>query len=521
MIETRVITKNSLLEKLHWPVIASAILYSWSLITVNFLIGWVAFALLFYHLLKLQNTKKEAFSGFLFGFVSTLLLTYWMVPVVDRYAQGGILIGILCWILSSLLIGLVTAMQFIVFSYTKIQNKRSFNILINGALMASLWVIIEWIRSEAFKGFPWLSYSAGISQSSNLYLLQLASYGSVFLLSFIIIFVNYLLGFILYSKQWSWIFAPVLTLSLSFIVGYFLYTNISSQTEKHTSGKIKASLVLAALPPETVWDENNGNALVKHLLDLNKQAVASKPDLIVWSETIIPWTYSADDDFLKEIRKTAFGSSVLLGMNTALRESEGLISNSAYFFDNEGKVASRYDKQELLSVVEKPLFNTGNLILPFLASSGLKITTGNKLPIETRWGKAGILLCNEAAIPSLTRKYSKQEVSYLINMANDSWFSDTFIAKAHFYSNRLRAVEARKDVAVNSNMGLSGVMRANGDIAAIFSSKESSVQEVDIFPNTIKGFSYNYFLCFVAGITFLIAVYKLITELLTKSQNIF
>src|SRR5690606_25112516 len=100
---------------------------------------------------------------------------------------------------------------------------------------------------------------------------------------FIIIFVNYLLGFILYSKQWSWIFAPVLTLSLSFIVGYFLYTNISSQTAKHSSGKIKASLVLAALPPETVWDENSGNALVKHLLDLNKQAVASKPDLIVWS----------------------------------------------------------------------------------------------------------------------------------------------------------------------------------------------------------------------------------------------
>jgi apolipoprotein N-acyltransferase len=49
-------------------------------------------------------------------------------------------------------------------------------------------------------------------------------------------------------------------------------------------------------------------------------------------------------------------------------------------------------------------------------------------------------------------------------MSNDGWFRGTWLVKQHFYNARLRAVETRKDIAVNSNNGRSGCIDASGRI---------------------------------------------------------
>jgi len=506
-------------------VIFSAVLTSLSIIYVSYFLAWIAFAFLFFTLFSLKSLRQIVYIGFVFGGVSSGILNTWMIPAVRYYAKGSMMLGVFCWMVSAILIAFVYGSQFLLYHKLRFSPKNKYTVVLNGVLMAVLWVLAEWLRAVCFSGMPWLSYSVGITQSSSLYLLQPAALGSVYILSFALILANYFLSYACYSQQWRW---SIIALSVFFIQiagGFFQYQNITARTKKSDGEKITTALILASLPPEAVWDETNGEALVQNLIRLNHEATQANPDLILWSESIIPWTYTPDDDFVKEITKglTNKRTHHLLGMNTAANQSESTISNSAYLLNGSGRLLDRYDKQELLTIVEKPLWsNSGDLILPFLAGTGIKILPGKiRRTINSPWGKAGVLLCNESAIPALTTTTNQEQISYLVNLGNDGWFSNYFITRQHFFNARLRAVEARKDILINNNLGISGVVRANGDIAGRYQLAQSSVQYADIYPNHIAASSYLYFMYFLLFVSAVLVSLRLYYGLInTNKQSI-
>ncbi|MBD1398872.1 apolipoprotein N-acyltransferase [Pontibacter sp. JH31] len=498
-------------------VILSAILTSASLIFVNYFIAWFALCFLFIALFNVSNIRQALYLGFVFGGVSAGILNYWMIPAIMQYAQSSIILAVFCLLLCSLVIGCIYAIQFLVFIKTRFTGTAFSALFGNALLMASVWVLFEWIRASIFAGMPWMSYSIGISQASNLILSQPAAVGGVFILSFLLVLINYTLSLSINKEAWKWMLAPAFILIIHFLIGTFLYNNISNQIGDTNNKELKAALVLASLDPETVWDANNGNALVKNLISLNSEAAESNTDLILWSETVIPWTYDVDDDFLKEIAKATSVKKThfLLGMSTAVDHNSDAVYNSAYFFNPTGSVLDRYDKGELLSLIERPLFEeNSSIILPFLAGSGLIVQRGiRQQAIQTPWGKAGVLLCNESTVPAITSRYVSNQVSFLINLGNDGWFSDFFITKQHFYNSRLRAIESRKDLVINSNRGISGVIRANGEVGAQYQSDLSSVQHVKIYPNQIAALSYHYFIYAVLSVTVALLILKIYTIL--------
>lgn len=506
------------------PVVVSAILTSFSLIYVNYTIAWFALSFLFLSLFNVTQARQAVYKGFVFGVVSAGILNYWMVPAIVQYAQSSLWLGVFCWLLSTLIIGSTYAFQFLVYFKAKFSATTLPALIGNALLMASGWVAVEWLRAVLFAGIPWMSYSIGISQGGNIFLAQPAAVGGVYILSFLVVIVNYSLSYAIHTNAWRQVLIPVLIVSAHFVAGALLYTNISQQVNATSKPKVDVALILASLSPETVWNEQNGNTLVQNLLSLNRQAATGNSDLILWSETVIPWTYSAEDDFLKEVSRTTAvkNAHYLLGMSTAVAETSNAVYNSAYLFSPSGRVVDRYDKGELLSLVESPLFyDQGNIMLPFLAGSGLVVQEGiRQQAIQTPWGKAGVLLCNESAVPALLTRYATDQISFLVNLGNDGWFSESFITRQHFYNGRLRAIETRKDLVINNNRGISGVIRANGDIGARFQSDQSSVQQVTIYPNQITAFNYHNFIyavLLVTAILLLISFYR--TRLLTPARN--
>jgi apolipoprotein N-acyltransferase len=502
--------------KLLALTLLAAILNSLALIYVNFIASFLAFPLIVYLILQ-ANAKRQVFSsGTLFGVFSSLFLNFWMIPVIRDYAQGGIALAVLCYLASAFVLALFFGTQFYLFSLIRLPEAKRFSLVSNALLMACIWVFFEWIRAECFSAMPWLSYSVGITQGKNLFLIQPAAFGGVYVLSFLILFSAYFVAFSVYRKEWKFLFVPALVLGLQFSGGFLIYKNIKKQTDR-SENKFSAALILGALSPETVWNEKSADSLVSHLLSLNKKAIGNRPDLIVWSETVVPWTYAPDDDFLKEIAKetSPWDTQILIGMNSALGTS-GSISNSVYLLDSYAKEKGRYDKQDLLTLVEKPLLSSsGSIILPFLAAYNLKMRAGShKRPLETAWGKAGILLCNESTYPSLVRDRVRQGASFLVNMGNDNWFADCFIGRQHFYNCRLRAVENRKDVLINNNMGMAGLVRASGEIAAEFNGQNSGVQFVELAPNNLSSFpplvfiSFNIFIILLAVFNVLFLNFK-------------
>jgi apolipoprotein N-acyltransferase len=506
------------------PVVVSAILTSSSLIFVNYTIAWFELSFLFLSLFNITHARQAVYKGLVFGVVSAGILNYWMVPAIVQYAQSSIWLGLFCWLLSTLIIGSTYAFQFLIYFKVRFSAATLSAFIGNALWMATLWVAVEWLRAVLFAGMPWMSYSIGISQAGNLLLAQPAAVGGVYILSFLVVIVNYTLSYAIHTKAWRLVLIPALIVSAHFAVGALLYTNTSNQVGAVSKPKVSVALILASLSPETVWNEQNGNTLVQNLLSLNRQAAAGNSDLILWSETVIPWTYNGEDDFLKEVSKTTSVKKAhyLLGMSTAVAKTSNAVYNSAYFFNPTGSVVDRYDKGELLSLIESPLFNNqGNIILPFLAGSGLIVQEGiRQQAIKTPWGKAGVLLCNESAVPALLTRYATNQISFLINLGNDGWFSESFITEQHFYNGRLRAIEARKDLVINNNRGISGVIRANGDIGARFQSDQGSVQQVAIYPNQIPALNQHYFIYAVfsaIALLLLISFYK--TRFLTPSPN--
>src|SRR6185503_411244 len=283
----------------------------------------------------------------------------------------------------------------------------------------------------------------------------------IHIMSFIVVTVNYQLAMITIKKLWRRLFIPIIVIAVYLFAGFILLQKFDSSL--HANKSFNVAILAENTPPDITWDDNTGNFLVQKLLYLNRLAVTMKPDVALWSESAIPWTYTKDDDLVKEVFKITDPVRIthILGINTAYKENE--VFNSAYCILPGGNVTGHYDKQYLLSFIEKP-FN--GWLMPFFSSKGfsaLNDTAYNK-PLSTPFGRAGFLICNEAAVPAAAANQVRQGAQFLFNMSNDGWFNDTYIVNLHFYYARLRAVESRKDIAINSNNGLSGLIKASGDI---------------------------------------------------------
>lgn len=426
-----------------------------------------------------------------------------MIGVISNYVKGSLLIGIVCYLSSAFVMAVFFGFQFYFFGLIRLTRSAKFSLLHNAFLLACLWVLFEWIRGEIFSALPWLSYSMGVTMSRNLFLIQPAAIGGPWILSFVIIFASFFIAYAFQTKRWKLLSVPLALLLLHFGIGAWMHTNANENIE--TKNTFSIALIQPALLPETVWNDEHANELVSRLLTLNAEAARLKPDLIVWTETIVPWTYAPDDDFLKElISKTQIAKShVLIGMNSVLNNDASVLCNSTYLLGPAGTKMACYDKQDLLALVEKPLFSAdGNIILPFMAASGIKMRAGgNGKPMTTPWGKAGMLVCNEATSSSQAKDRVDNGANFLVNMGNDSWFAGSYISLQHFYNCRLRAVETRKDVVVNHNMGLTGVIRSDGEIASEFEGTTSGVHYAEVMPNNLPAKNISVFVLLILCIT--------------------
>ncbi|MCS3802153.1 apolipoprotein N-acyltransferase [Niastella sp. OAS944] len=352
----------------------------------------------------------------------------------------------------------------------------------NPLYIAAVWTLAEIVLQWAASGLPWFLFHAGNAVSANLYAIQPAAVIGVAGISFIIVWVNALIAKAIANGRYKQLLFPG-----SIVVGYICWGWLSLVLFERTNNVaqqpgFKLAILQQNIPPELQWDEANGNALANQLLQQERQCIAKHPNLILWSESVIPWTYAPNDDLVKELLRNSNAANIshVLGMNTAI--TNDVVCNSAYCLLPGGKLAGRYDKRTPLLFIEQCW---QGLLLPFVSANGYSVLPGsNNLPLSTPYGKAGILICNESALPAAAASTVKQGAQFLLNLSNDGWFSNTWLVNSHFYNARLRAVETRKDVAINSNNGRCGLISASGRI--------TEEDLVTIRPNAVQAIAVLY-----------------------------
>ena len=443
------------------PILAfGGILLGISYLFMQFYLAWFCLIPLFYVLEK-ADFKPSLLYGLLYGLVTSSILFYWIFPVAARYSGVFTFYSILCYGVAVIYFSLYFALFGLAYRFL---NSRSKNIILLGISIAALYVLLELVKMRLLSGMPWFHYNLAITQAQNLWIIQWASVGGIYIIIFTVVFFNYLISQFLIRKE-GILLKTAFIVFVIFLGGGFL---LSTTNREIGDDKISAILLNENIPAETRWDDNTGDSLANVFFKLNEDAVKYDPDLIIWSETAIPWKFQPDDEFIPKVLSITHHSKAdhLLGILSPSIRNNQLVYNSAYLIKNDGQISDRYDKTILLDFLEKPF--TGGLI-PFINTSRYDNILPGKVQNVIKSGKAqiGILICNESLSEDIYTSYIKAKANLLVLMSNDAWFENTPLQKHHFYIARMCAVMNRKDFIVNSNRGITGIIRSNGDIEAL------------------------------------------------------
>jgi apolipoprotein N-acyltransferase len=431
-----------------------------------FVLGWIALVPLLAPLFGKQTTLTPFRAGLISGVAFYCLAFAWMIKGIPAFTGLPVVYGIALFLICVVLFSMACAgVLWIAFRIP------------NPFFIAAVWTLAEVVLQWMAGSLPWFLFHIGNALSANLYAIQPVSVIGVTGCSFVIVLVNGLIAKAIAHRRYKQLWFP-LSLWIGFMCWGWLLLFLFEGSPEHTAqpSSFRLAILQPNIPPEVQWDQANGNALVQQLLQEEKNCIAQRPNLILWSESAIPWTYSPNDDLVRELLHNSDAAQIshILGMNTAVIDA--IVGNSAYSLLPGGKLAGRYDKATPLLFIEQPW---QGWLLPFFSANGYSVMPGkNNLPLSTPYGKAGVLICNESALPSTAAATVRHGAQFLLNLSNDGWFQHTYLVNSHFYNARLRAVETRKDLAINSNNGRCGLVSASGRI------DEAGL--VTIRPNTIK-----------------------------------
>ncbi len=492
-------TSNNLREQTltYGPAFFSGLLLVLCFPTIDlFLLAWVA--LIPFLISLFDKTPKQAFrAGVIFGIPYFFGTLYWIYHSINHYGGVSLVSSVVIVILLCLFLSLYSGIFASLFSLA-IRNTKLPALLIAPAF----WVVLEFLRSYIFTGFPWSSI--GYSQYKFLTIIQIADITGVYGVSFLVVAVNGALADIFIIKKrikdmplfpFSYTVIGFVVLFLLVIVTIF-YGQIRIKEER-PGDLLRASIIQGNIEQDKKWEPSYQNTVMETYKDLSLNAAASSPTLIVWPETAVPFIFNTDREFTEELvdfqhqlRTYLFFGSILVKDRV---DDRFLLSNSAVLLDDTGKVTYTYDKIHLVPFGEyvpfqKILFFLNKLVV------GIGDYTGGNSHVRalSPFGEFAPLICYEIIFPGLVRKFYSDGGDFMINITNDAWFGRTTGPYQHFSMVVFRAVENRKPVLRAANTGISGFIDSSGRIHSKTSLFERATLTGDLKTDRTRSFYSRY-----------------------------
>lgn len=430
-----------------------------------FFLPWIALAPV---LISLYD-KSENFSfkaGLALGMVYFFGTTYWIYHALHVYGSFPLLISIVVVLILSLYLSLYPAV--FCWLYCIAIKKTTLPALL---VAPCLWTSLEFIRSYAFTGFPWSSL--GYSQYNFLPLIQFADITGIYGVSFIILSFNGLIADIYFFKRIR--MEKPLYSSMSLITGFICFAiilvlifsyGLYRLYEDREGTTVKAAIVQGNIDQDKKWNISYQKSVLHTYKSLTLKTLSESPDLIIWPETALPFSFNDDKMLTDELVnfQKELGSYMLFG-SILVKKEEKKLSNSAVLLDKNGKVSYIYDKIHLVPFgeyvpVRKILFFIDKLVY----GVGDYHPGDSYHKAVTPFGSFATLICYEIIFPGMVRKFFLKDGDFIVTITNDAWFGATNGPYQHFSMAVFRAIENRKPVLRAANSGISGYIDSNGRI---------------------------------------------------------
>lgn len=485
----------------------------------------IGFALFWRILLDIPKASHRFFLSMLwFGMVQTIQLS-WMVSHPYAYIYGVLLA---CALLTGCQFGLIG-----ILIKPRTLKKQVFGI-------AGLWVLLEWSRIFIFSGLPF--NPVGLALSGALFPLQLASYGGVYFLSFIVIFTNLLALRVFYFS-----YAPksLLLFSIVAICPYllgFVHFSYQSKMQKkwdESHPQVKALLIQTGFPIE----ESMGFQSIvdlrkfvlgewKTILRLVSEHRNQEIDLIVLPENVVPFgsyhpvfplveaqellsEYFTPDEinrlpqlqspfaasvateegakwfvtnaYFAQGLSNILNSDLVIGLEDSDPQKNELYSAALHFSPGNLYEAPRYEKRILVPMGEYIPFDWCKTMAAKYGVTG-SFTPGQKAQVFQGKIPFSPSICYEELYGSLISQAKKEGAGLLVNLTNDGWYPNSRLPQQHFDHARLRTVENGVSLLRACNTGVTAGIDSLGQMIDQLDTEKEGALVVKV-----STFQYNTF----------------------------
>jgi len=412
----------------------------------------------------LRRLRPSFAVGWWFGFGYFLAGLWWIGEALLVEADS------FAWVLPFAVVGIPFALAFF-YGFAALVAR----LLWSGGIgrIAALgfgFALAEWLRGFLFTGFPW--NAIGYAAMPVPLLMQSVSVVGMVGMNALAVFV-FALPALLAARRHLLVGATLGALIVTAHVGFGYFR--LAQPGDPAAQSLDVRIVQPNVDLAEKWDASVRDRIFSDMMTLSAKAPEpgrSKPQLILWPETSVPFLFTERPEALAAIGGMLDEKQMLLA--GIVREEGGGASgiesryyNSVVAIDGNGEIVDAVDKVHLVPFGEYLPF--ADILRRFglvqFVAGPMVFSAGNdRHSISLPGGVRALpFICYEVIFPDLVA-VDAASTQLIVNVTNDAWFGDTPGPYQHFRQAQIRAVENGLPLLRAANNGISAVVDASGRI---------------------------------------------------------
>lgn len=323
-------------------------------------------------------------------------------------------------------------------------------------MVASMWMLSEWLRGTLFTGFPWLA--VGYAQAPYSPLSGFAPIVGVYGISLLLVLsAAWLSCWFEQRNVWRYIY----------LVGGIWVMGLGLQWINWTQPQgdpVTVSLLQGNIPQDMKWREDHVITTMNIYAELIHE---SSSRLIVTPEISIPLFHEdVPNDYLSRLALHAMANDgdVLIGMAESASSDRNEYFNT--MFSLGVSPTQRYRKHHLVPFGEyiplKPVFGWVIEVLN-IPLSDFSRGTLDQQPLQLAGQRVAINICYEDVFGEEIIM-QLPEATLLVNVSNDAWFGRSIGPWQHLQISQMRALETGRYMLRATNTGVTAIIDQRGRI---------------------------------------------------------
>src|SRR5215208_7127284 len=256
-----------------------------------YFLAWIALVPLLVAIARRPSPKSAFILGWATGSVFFYVTCYWLTYSMIHYGGLPTALAYLLLIPGALVVGIFHGLFALLVAFT-IQRWGRMAVL----LAPLFWTAPEWVRLEV-TGQLW--NALGYSQAFHNLVIEPATWGSVYAVSFLLVAINSAAALLIISRT-------KLSIAAALVIGFNVWFVIDSSKPStldrrvdHPELAVKIVAVQPNVPMNPVKTAGETTALIERHVSLSTRGLtmpssAEGPRIVIWPESPMNFTYSAD-----------------------------------------------------------------------------------------------------------------------------------------------------------------------------------------------------------------------------------